>query len=185
MKDEPAPAMATAHIFVATSLDGYIARADGNIDWLMKHDDSGEDYGWKGFIDDIDAIVMGRASFEMVRGLDPWPFARPVIVASRTLDESAIPLRLADRAQISPASPHTLLELLADRGWSRVQVDGGRLVQSFLRAGLVSDITITRVPVLLGSGRLLFGSLIDDIELRHMETRSWPSGLVRSRYEFS
>jgi dihydrofolate reductase len=175
--------MVTAHVFIATSLDGFIARPDGGIDWLPGLDtDPGENYGYDPFIASIDGIVMGRNSFEKVLEFDPWPYPKPVVVMSRSLSVETLRPDLAGRVEISPLGPHDLLAELAGRGWSRVYVDGGRVIQSFLKEGLIVDLVITRVPVLLGSGLPLFGPLDRDISLRHLETRAYPSGLVQSRY---
>lgn len=175
--------MTTGHVFIATSLDGFIARRDGAIDWLPGLDsDPGENYGYDDFIASVDGLVMGRNSFEKVLEFDPWPYPRPVVVLSRSLDPSAVPPALAGKVEISPLPPRALMQSLADRGWTRAYVDGGKVIQSFLRAGLIADMVITRVPVLLGEGLPLFGPLEGDIALRHLETRAYPSGLVRSRY---
>jgi dihydrofolate reductase len=170
----------TGHVFIATSLDGFIARSDGGLDWLLSRDDPGEDHGYADFIAEIDGIVMGRGSFETVAALDPWPYERPVVVLSRTL--SAVPEPLAGRVRILDISPASAMQRLAAEGWRRVYVDGGRLVQSFLREGLIADMVVTQVPVLLGEGRRLFGPTGRDIPLAHFGTRTFPSGLVQSRY---
>ncbi|MCB1971674.1 MAG: dihydrofolate reductase [Geminicoccaceae bacterium] len=175
----------TAHVFIATSLDGYVARADGNVDWLTEFDRPDEDYGYAAFMDSIDGLIMGRGTFDVVRRFETWPHEKPVLVASRSIEAATLPADLADRVQVSAARPEDLLDRAAETDWKRVQVDGARLVQSFLRAGLISEMTIARVPVLLGSGRLLFGSLVEDIVLSHVDTRQYPSGLVSSHYRIS
>lgn len=172
--------MISGHVFIAVSLDGFIAREDGGIDWLLARDDPAEDHGYADFMRDKDGIVMGRGSFETVAGLDPWPYDRPVVVLSATLKQ--VPARLADRVRIMDATPHAAMQALADEGWRRVYVDGGRVVQSFLRAGLIADLVVSRVPVLLGQGRPLFGPLARDVPLVHEATQAFPSGLVKSRY---
>lgn len=174
--------MPTGHVFIATSLDGFIARPDGAIDWLIHRDTAGEDHGYERFMAGIDAIVMGRGSYETVREFDPWPYDRPVLVLSRTLAGEPVPERLAGRARVVDLSPEDALALLHAEGCRRVYVDGGRLIQSFLRRGLVEDLVITVVPVLLGSGRPLFGTLDADVPLAHEGTVSFPSGLVQTRY---
>ena len=175
--------MTTGHIFIATSLDGFIARADGAIDWLPGLDsDPGENYGYDAFIASIDGLVMGRNSFEKVLTFEEWPYPKPVIVLSRSLHASALRDDLVGKVEISPLSPPDLIRDLARRGWSRVYVDGGQVIQSFMREGLIADMVITRIPVLLGEGLPLFGPLADDIKLSHVDTRSYPSGLVQSRY---
>lgn len=175
--------MITGHAFIATSLDGFIARPDGAIDWLPGLDsDPGENYGYDDFIASVDGLVMGRNSFEKVLEFDPWPYPKPVVVLSRSLGPSAVPPALAGKVEISALAPRALMQSLADRGWNRAYVDGGKVIQSFLRERLIADMIITRVPVLLGEGLPLFGPLGSDIALRHLETQAYPSGLVRSHY---
>jgi len=160
--------MATAHVFIATSLDGFIARADGDIDWLLQRDDPAEDHGYSAFIADKDVIVMGRGSYEKVLTFESWFYDRPVVVLSEQLAHSPVPA--------------ALMEELAGQGVHRVYVDGGQLVQSFLRDGLVADMVITTVPVLIGSGRPLFGRLQQDVDLKLVSSCCFPSGLVQSTY---
>lgn len=176
----------SGHVFIATSLDGFIARTDGAIDWLPGLDsDPGENYGYDAFVASIDGLVMGRNSFEKVLTFDEWPYPMPVIVMSRSIDESALRDDLKGKVEFSPLAPGDLLTTLAQRGWTRVYVDGGQVIRSFLREGLIADMVITRVPVLLGDGLPLFGALGGDVGLRHQETRAYPSGLVQSRYSIN
>jgi dihydrofolate reductase len=174
--------MTTGHVFIATSLDGFIARADGTLDWLLSHDAQGEDHGYDAFIAGMDAIVMGRGTFDTVLGFDPWPYALPVLVLSSTLAEGALPARLAGRVTVADLTPAGAMAWLSARGHRRVYVDGGRVVQAFLAAGLVADMVISTLPVLIGTGRPLFGALPGDVTCRHLGTTAFPSGLVQSRY---
>lgn len=175
--------MTTGHIFIATSLDGFIARPDGAIDWLPGLDsDPGENYGYDAFIASIDGIVMGRNSFEKVLSFGEWPYPKPLVVLSRALDASSLREDLKGKVEFSSLSPVDLMKSLAERGWSRVYVDGGQVIQSFLRERLIADMVLTRVPLLLGKGLPLFGPLDSDVTLSHVETRAYPSGLVQSRY---
>lgn len=174
--------MITGHVFIATSLDGFIARENGEIDWLLQHDQAGEDHGYDAFIRDIDVIVMGRGTFEAVRGLGDWFYNRPVLVLSSTLANQAVPAELDGKVRFTGKSPGEAMAMLEAEGCRRVYVDGGRVIQSFLRLGMVSDMVITRVPLLLGTGRPLFGGVQRDIALAHTGTRSFPSGLVQSSY---
>jgi dihydrofolate reductase len=177
--------MITAHVFIAISLDGFIARQDGDIEWLLQRDDPTEDHGYAAFIADIDMIVMGRGSYEKVLTLDTWPYDRPVLVLSEQLADTPVPEALQDKVQFCNLTPKDAIEKLAGQNVRRVYVDGGRLVQSFLREGLIVDMVITTVPVLIGSGRPLFGALIKDIDLRLVSSRSFPSGLVQSTYRLA
>lgn len=174
--------MITGHVFIATSLDGFIAREDGDIGWLLERDDPAEDHGYDAFIETIDVILMGRGSYEGIRHAKPWPYIRPVVVLSASLKDRHPPEDLAGKVRFVDKPPEQAMAMLEAEGCRRVYVDGGRVIQSFLRARLISDMVITRVPVLLGQGRSLFGALPADIPLVHDETRVFASGLVQSRY---
>lgn len=177
--------MATAHVFIATSLDGFIARADGDIGWLLERDDPTEDHGYSAFIADKDLIVMGRGSYEKVLTFDEWPYDLPVLVLSEQLANAQVPEALRGKLRFSSLTPKDTMEELARQDVHRVYVDGGRLVQSFLRDGLIADLVITSVPVLIGSGRPLFGELPQDVDLKLVSSRSFPSGLVQSSYRLA
>ena len=174
--------MCTGHVFIATSLDGYIARLDGDIGWLLQRDAADEDHGYTGFIADKDMIVMGRGSFEKVRTFPAWPYDRPVLVLSRQLAGTPVPAALAGKVRFSSQGPREAMRELGAQGVRRVYVDGGQLVQSFLREGLIADMVVTTVPVLIGAGRPLFGPLEADLDLELLASRSFPSGLVQSTY---
>lgn len=177
--------MVTTHVFIAISLDGYIAREDGDIGWLLQRDDPTEDHGYAAFIADKEWIVMGRGSYEKVLTFDEWPYDRPVLVLSRQLADTPVPEALKGKVQFSRRTPKEVMDDLAAQNVQRVYIDGGQVIQSFLREGLVADIVITTVPVLLGSGKPLFGSLSQDIDLTLLSSRSFPSGLVQSHYRLT
>ncbi|MBX9457082.1 MAG: dihydrofolate reductase family protein [Rhizobium sp.] len=175
--------MTTGHVFIATSLDGFIARPDGSIDWLPGlESDPGENYGYDDFLATVDGLVMGRGAFEKVLEFGEWPYPKPVIVLTRSLDGSTLRADLRDKVEFSALTPRELMDSLGARGWNRVYVDGGKIIQAFLREGLIADMVVTRVPVLIGDGLPLFGAIGRDIRLTHRETRGYPSGLVQSRY---
>lgn len=174
--------MPTAHVFIATSLDGFIARSDGSIDWLTAIDAGGEDHGYDAFIASVDGIIMGRGSYETVQGFDPWPYNLPVLVLSSRLAGTPVPPPLQGKVRFADMRPQAALDLMGKNGHRRIYVDGGQTLQAFLRDGLIEDMVITRIPVVLGSGRALFGPVAADIALNHLSTRSFPSGLVQSHY---
>jgi len=174
--------MITGHVFIATSLDGYIARPDGDIGWLLERDDPQEDHGYAAFSADKDAIVMGRGSYDKVATFDTWPYDRPVLVLSRQLAGTPVPANLSGKVRFADLAPLDAMRALAREGARRVYVDGGQVVQAFLRAGLIEDLVITTVPVLIGAGRPLFGELPRDRNLVLVASRSFPSGLVQSTY---
>ena len=169
-------------VFVATSLDGFIAREDGAIDWLPGPEAGGEDYGFKAFMSTVDGLVMGRNTYELVRTFGSWPYGRkPVIVLSSRPVE--VPEAIAGTAEWMSGPPRDIARRLGERGMKHLYVDGGRTIQGFLSDGLITDIVITRIPILIGAGIPLFGPLRTDVKLRHAGTYSYPTGLVQSRYE--
>lgn len=174
--------MTNCHVFIATSLDGFIARQNGDIDWLENVPTGGEDHGYEAFMEGVDGLFMGRGTYEKVLSFDNWPYRKPVVVLSTTLQQSAVPARVADKVRISALAPNEIVEVVSREGWKRAYVDGGQLIQAFLRAGLIESLIITRIPVLLGSGLPLFGPMPHDQRFQHVETTAFPSGLVQSKY---
>lgn len=174
--------MTTGHVFMAMSLDGFVARADHSLDWLMKQDTTGEDLGFERFNESIDGLVMGSGSFRTVLSFDEWPYDKPVVVMSKSLGQDAIPDALRDKVRLTRLEPAELMASLSDEGWNRAYVDGGKVVQSFIRAGLVDDMVVTIIPILLGDGVRLFGEIDSDIDLELVSSASFPSGLVQSHY---
>lgn len=177
--------MPTAHVFIATSLDGYIARKNDDIDWLTGFSSHGEDHGYDTHIAEMDGIIMGRGTYEKVLAFDQWYYSKPVLVLSQTLDPASVPAHLKGKVEISAATPEAAMAIATERGWQRVYADGGKLIQSFLRAGLIDDMIISRIPILLGDGIPLFGPLANDVTLDHLETKAFPSGLVQSHYRIA
>lgn len=171
-------------VFIGTSLDGYIARADGGIAWLDEVEpiEGGDDAGYGEMMASVDALVMGRGSFEKVLEFDPWPYGdKEVIVLSQTLN--AVPEALRATVKIDTSSPQTLMERLSKEGYQRIYLDGGKVIQSFLREGLVDDLILTTLPVLIGEGLPLFGALDHDVKLKLLDSRSWENGFVQAKYE--
>ena len=179
----PSAPRASGHVFIAASLDGFIARPDGDIEWLSQYAAGGEDTGYDAFMDSIDGLVMGRGTFEKALTFGPWPFQKPVVVLSKNLSQSGLRTDLEGKVRVTSLAPRPLMESLAAEGWKRAYVDGGKVIQSFLKEGLIRDMILTRIPVLLGEGICLFAETKGDIALRHIETRSFASGLVQSKYD--
>jgi dihydrofolate reductase len=179
------PLRPQVEVFIATSIDGFIARPDGALDWLMQAQaaaPAGEDFGYADFMAGIDALVMGRKTFETVLGFDPWPYGqRPVWVMSRQ-PALHIPGNLQPAVQHSQAAAAALLQQLALQGVQRIYLDGGELIQSWLVLDLVDRITVTTIPVLLGQGRRLWGPLPADRAWTLEAARHWDCGFVQSRY---
>lgn len=168
-----------ASVFVGASVDGFIARLDGGLDWLPQEPEA---HGYEEFIASVDTIVIGRKTYDTVLSFGSWPYTadkRIVVLSSRPVDVSAA------GGPVEPLSgtPQDIVARLAASGSQHLYIDGGLTVQGFLRAGLIQRLIVTRVPVLIGEGIPLFGSLPHDVRLRHVSTQSFPSGLVQTEYE--
>jgi dihydrofolate reductase len=166
-------------VFIGTSLDGYIARVNGEFDFLPPG--GGEPHGYDEFMATVDALVIGRKTFETVLKFVSWPYVKkPVFVLST---RSLAPAPVGAVVERMSGAPASIVSKLSARGIRHVYVDGGITIQRFLRAGLIQRLIITRVPVLIGAGIPLFGLLRHDIALKHVATRQYASGLVQSEYE--
>lgn len=174
-------------VFIATSVDGYIARENGDLDWLDAANrlvPDGEDCGYGDLMQSIDALVMGRTTFEKVLSFGEWPYgSTPVIVLSSK--PLTIPERLPETVTHSSETPQALCERLSSEGIRHLYIDGGQTIQRFLLDDLVDELIVTLIPVLLGSGIPLFGSLAADVHLSAVETKHYDFGFVQLHYRFS
>ncbi len=168
------------YAYVGTSLDGFIARNDGDIEWLTSFADDQAVDAYHEFTARIDGILIGRATFEKVLTFSSWPYNKPVFVLSRTLGK--LPDELKDKAQFLNLPPREILGFLADKGLKDIYVDGGHVIQDFLREDLIDELIVAKVPVLIGGGIPLFSSLDKDISFEHSRTTIGKNGLVRSYY---
>jgi dihydrofolate reductase len=166
-------------VFIGTSVDGFIARQNGSYDFLPEG--GGEPHGYDEFMASVDTLVIGRKTFEAVLALPAWPYGgkNVVVLSSKPVDFSGV---RGKTIQHMAGSPAAIVATLAAEGAQHVYVDGGITIQRFLRDGLVQRLIITRVPVLIGEGIPLFGSLPQDLRLRHVATQQYKSGLVKSEY---
>ena len=167
-------------VFIGTSVDGFIARLNGSYDFLPEG--GGEPHGYDEFMAGVDTLVIGRKTFEAVLALPAWPYGgkNVVVLSSKPVDFSGA---RGNTIQQMAGSPAAIVATLAAKGAQHVYVDGGITIQRFLRDGLVQRLIITRVPVLIGEGIPLFGSLPRDVQLRHVTTQQYKSGLVKSEYQ--
>jgi len=169
------------HVFIATSLDGFIATSDGGVDWLDQiPNPERNDFGFGRFMSGIDALVMGRITFEKVLTFGSWPYDKPVFVLSNTLSD--VPAEVVGKAEIVDDTPRPLIQRLDQRGFRNLYVDGGKVIQSFLEDDLVDEMIITRVPILLGDGIPLFGRLRMWLQFSHVKTETFNNALVQSTY---
>ncbi len=177
-------------VYIATSLDGFIARKNGDIDWLPPGNEGGEDFGYAEFMSAIDHIVMGRNTFEKALTFGEWPYDKKVIVL--TSRDLTLPPELADKVETLHLSPVELVHEMDIRGATPalaggarvgIYLDGGLTIQRFLRKRLVHEMTITTIPVLLGEGLPLFGKLEMDIKLELIKSKYFKNGFVQNRYK--
>lgn len=169
-------------VFIATSIDGYIADKNGGIDWLDSIPEINTiDSGYEAFTSTIDAIVMGRATFETVCGFDiDWPYQKPVFVLSKTLTE--IPEEYLGKAHLLKGTLSEILEQIHSQGYYRLYIDGGKLIQSFLKEDLIGEMVITVIPVLLGGGTPLFGEVEKQLDFECKESKLFLDAIVQNRF---
>jgi dihydrofolate reductase len=171
----------TNYVFIATSLDGFIAEKGGGLDWLNEIPNPNKtDYGYTEFINGIDALVMGRKTFEKVLTFDFWPYEKPVFVLSNSLD--SVPEGIAGMTEIMKGDLRTIVDQLKKREFHNLYVDGGRVIQSFLRKDLIDEMIISWVPIILGSGIPLFGELGIHMKFRLVKAESFDDTLVKCHY---
>ena len=168
-------------VYIAVSLDGFIARKNGDLDWLPAGDVGGEDFGYGEFMSTVDYIVMGRNTFEKVLTFGGWHYDKKVIVL--TSRDLTIPSELADKAEVLHLSPRELIHEMERRGAKNTYLDGGVTIQRFLRESLVDEMIITTIPILLGEGLPLFGKLDNDVKLELVKSESFKNGFVQNKYK--
>ena len=176
---------AKVSVYIATSLDGFIARENGELDWLDRASatvPAGEDCGYRDFMESVDVLVMGRHTFEKVRSFGDWPYGETsVVVLSRS--PISFPADFPSCVSHSSEAPAALHRKLSENGAKHLYVDGGVTIQRFLREGLVDEITITTIPIILGTGIPLFGSMERDVRLSHCRTKTYDFGFVQTTYK--
>ncbi len=171
-------------VYIATSVDGFIARKDGNIDWLEEFNakvPEGEDLGYAAFMNDIDVLVMGRRTYEKVLEHPTWPYhkKRMLVMSSKPIK---FPKKVPNSVSHSKECPAHLCRRLGTEGVRRIYVDGGATIQRFLAAGVLDDMIITTLPILLGEGTPLFGPLPGDVQLKCTKTKTFKFGFVQLHY---
>jgi dihydrofolate reductase len=166
-------------VYIAVSLDGFIARKNGDIDWLTGGE-GGEDYGYADFMSTVDHVVMGRNTFEKVLTFGIWHYEKKVIVL--TSRELTLASELTDKAEALHLPPRELVREFERRNSRHIYLDGGVTIQRFLREGLVDEMTITTIPILIGEGLPLFGPLKKDVKLELLKSKSFKNGFVQNVY---
>jgi dihydrofolate reductase len=164
------------HVFIGVSLDGFIAKPDGDLAWLTERGLDMADSGYDEFMDSVDGLIMGRTTYETVLEFDEWPYPKPVFVISSTLSESG-----RDDVEIVRDIESAVAAFNA-AGFTDAYVDGGTTIQGFLRQGLIDTLTLSYAPVLIGDGAPLFGPVPTDVELELLEAKQLPASFSQLRY---
>ncbi|MEQ8423033.1 MAG: dihydrofolate reductase family protein [Arenibacter algicola] len=169
-------------VFIGASLDGYIADRNGGLNWLTAIPNPEQsDMGYTEFMGQVDALVMGRKTFETVCGFEgDWPYAKPIFIVSRTLDTIAEEYR--DKAELVKGSLVQILEKIHNKGYHRLYIDGGVTIQNFLKEDLIDEITITTIPIVLGGGSALFSVLPKELEFTLVASKVFLDQLVQNHY---
>ena len=167
-------------VYIGTSLDGFIARTNGEFDWLSQFANDEAIRAYEELINRVDAIVIGRGTFEKVLTFPSWPYEKKVFVLSTSITEA--PAGIGKKVTILSMDPAALLDYLSGMGYSTIYIDGGKVIQAFLKEDLVNELIISKAPMLIGSGIPLFGYLDHDLAFRHIRTDVCSNGLVRSYY---
>jgi dihydrofolate reductase len=174
--------MPSNKVFIATSLDGYIAKTNGDIEWLHSvPNPDGNDMGYAELMNNTDAIIMGKNTFNTVIGFDmEWPYNKPVFVLSNTLKE--IPIKAQNKAEIVSGDLKQLIKKLHHKGFYNLYIDGGKTIQSFLKEDLIDEMTITIIPVLLGDGIPLFGKNNTSLKFKYIKTERYLNTIVQNTF---
>ena len=169
-------------VFIAKSLDGYIAGPNGELDWLHAiPNPENDDLGYNDLMTEIDAVVMGRTTFDTVLGFGgQWPYNKHVFVLSNSL--KSLPLELNEKVTLTKGSPRDILNTIHRQGYNKLYIDGGRTVQDFLKEDLIDELRITTIPILLGGGFSLFGELTHPMEFEHIESKVYLNQIVQNHY---
>lgn len=169
-------------VFIATSLDGYIADKNGNIDWLHAVPNPDQnDMGYLNFMADKDALVMGRTTFETVCGFDiDWPYDKPAFVLSTTLTK--VPENLESKVFLVSGELKDVLRLIHEKGFNKLYIDGGKVIQSFLKEDLIDELIITIIPTLLGGGTKLFSELDAPLNFQCIESNIYLDQVVQNHF---
>ena len=169
------------YVYIATSLDGFIARSDGSLDWLDELTDPEDDYGFEEFMKGIDALVMGRKTFETVKNFETWPYTKPVFVLSSRIQE--LPEKLNGKVEFMKGDPMDIVSKLNSKGFENLYIDGGETIQRFLKEGLIDEMIITTAPLILGEGIPLFNKLEGDIKFKCKDVEILNPYLVKHYYD--
>ncbi len=169
-------------VFIAKSLDGFIAGKNNELDWLeMIPNPEHNDLGFDNLMNEIDAIVMGKTTFETVLGFGgAWPYEKHLFVLSTSL--KSVPEKLQEKVTLLKGSVQEILKSIHAKGFYNLYIDGGKTVQNFLKEDVIDELRMTTIPVLLGEGISLFDILPTSLEFTHLKTEVFLNELVQSHY---
>jgi len=169
-------------VYIATSIDGYIADKEGGLDWLQcVQNPDNLDFGFAEFMGRVDALLMGRKTFEVVQGFEcEWPYVKPVFVLSSTLQK--IPDELEGKVFLVHGSLQEAIEYINGQGFFSVYVDGGKTIQSCLEEDIIDELIIFKMPILLGGGTPLFGAQSQQMAFEHVDTEVFLDAIVKTQY---
>jgi dihydrofolate reductase len=170
-------------VFIGTSLDGYIADKDGGLDFLYSIPNPDQkDLGYLDFIENINALLMGRKTYETILGFGgEWPYTKPVFVLSNTL--TSLPEYLDEKVELVSGPIEEIVQNLNNRGFKNLYIDGGKLIQSFFKKDMIDELIISQIPILLGGGVPLFGVLKSHLMFEHIGTEVLLNAIVQSHYK--
>lgn len=171
------------NVFIATSLDGYISDKNESIDWLHAiPNPTNDDMGYTEFMNTIDALVMGRTTFETVCGFDvDWPYDKPVFVLSNTLNE--IPESHQGKVFLAKGTLTEILDHIHSQGYYQLYIDGGTTIRNFLKVNLIDEMVITIIPLLLGGGSPLFSELPKEQHFELQNSKVYLNQIVQNHYK--
>ena len=172
-----------ANVYIGTSLDGYIARKSGDIDWLVKFANEELVKAYNKFMAPIDAIVIGRGTFEKILSFPDWPYNKPAFFLSKSIKQ--IPNVAMGKITLLDLTPKDVLSFLEEKGLHNFYIDGGKVIQSFLNEDLIDEMTISTLPILIGSGIPLFGDLSSDLSFKLLGSTTFSNGVVQNYYQRS
>lgn len=179
-------------VFIATSVDGFIAKKDGSVDWLHTAGNpdvdmgSQADMGMNAYISSVDCMIMGRKCMDVISSMnltpEQWPYGDiKIIVLSNTIKEA--PTNMKDKVEMYSGDLKALVSRLENDGYKHAYIDGGTTIQAFINLKLINEITITKTPVLLGEGKPLFGKTFKDIKLEKAHAVAFPNDFIQLKYK--
>lgn len=170
-------------VYIAVSLDGYIADKNNSVDWLsMVPMDDETQKNFSNFMDTIDCLVMGRNTFEVVKSFGgEWPYNKKVFVVSNSM--KSIPNGYEDKIELVKGLPTEIIKSSHSKGYNNFYIDGGKTIQNFLSEDLIDEMVISTIPILLGGGKSLFGELSESKKFEVVDTKIVSNLFTQTHYK--